>query len=89
MAATTDIVLEITFKVLESDPQTGRRYITAQTGGGQPMTIGYTAPVGDAVAVHGSAQGWPRIGLYADETRAVSKVIGAWGDQIACMGDDV
>ncbi|MEV6401183.1 hypothetical protein AB0M39_41490 [Streptomyces sp. NPDC051907] len=76
-------VLEIRFQVLEPDPETGRHWITAQAASGEPMEIGFIVPFGDAMAAHGSAEGWPRIDVRADATRALCAVIAAWGQQVA------
>jgi hypothetical protein len=81
--------VEITFKVEPLAGLDGKQWITCELKGGDPVYIGYITPLGDAVAAHGTGDGWPQIDVCADDTRAVCAVIGAWGRQMATdPGDD-
>lgn len=81
--------LEISFAVERVTGQDGRQWVTVQLQGGMPLHIGYITAKGDAVAAHGTGDGWPEIDVRADPTRALGAVIGAWGRQIAeDPGDD-
>jgi hypothetical protein len=79
-------VVQIVFEVHPAEAD-GRQWVTVRLGGGEPLTVGYTVPRGDGVAVHGSAEGWPRIDICADNVRALAAVVGAWGQQAAHSAD--
>lgn len=84
----TKAVVEIVFRVLEPEA-TGRSWLTCQAHPlAEEVTIGYVEPLGDAYAAHGSEEGWPRLAICADPTRALCALIGAWGDQVASSADD-
>jgi hypothetical protein len=82
--------VQITFAAETLPGPDGKRWVTCQLANGEPVHVGYIAPLGDAVSAHGTGDGWPRIDVCADETRAVGAVIAAWGRQIAMDpgGDD-
>lgn len=82
--------VEITFKIEPVAGLDGKQWVTVQLRDGEPMHIGYIQAKGDAVAAHGTGDGWPEIDVCADDTRALCAVIGAWGRQVACDpgGDD-
>lgn len=90
MADLMQKTLEITFRAELLAGLDGKRWLTVELKGNEPMAIGYIQPLGDAVAAHGTGEGWPRIDVCADDTRAVCAVIGAWGRQVAedAGGDD-
>jgi hypothetical protein len=75
--------VEITFKVAPQAELDGRRWVTCELKDGEPMYVGFLAPKGEAVAAHGTGDGWPQIDVCADDTRALCAVIGAFGRQIA------
>jgi hypothetical protein len=82
---TTEVMrgLEITFKLEPLPGFDGRQWVTCELRGGEPLHIGYITAKGDAVAAHGTGEGWPEIDVCADPTRALGAVIAAWGRQIA------
>lgn len=62
-----------------------RRRVRAQTGTGEPMEIGWYAPVGEALAVHDS--GDQRLAVCADDSRALMTLVREFAQAVLDSGD--
>lgn len=80
--------LEVTFRLDPWPREDGKQWVTIRSDSNAPMAIGYLEAAGEAVAVHGTGEGWPRLGVYADPVRAMGVLMAAAGEQIANVEDD-
>ncbi len=72
--------LEVVFRTVAGGD---RLWVTAQTNHHTPLTIGYLKPQGEAVAVHGSGEGWPHVGAWPNAARALGALVAHWWRQTA------
>lgn len=82
MSVGEPVAVEVVFKLEGAPDDEGRQWVTCETLGAAPVTVGYVAPRGDAVAAHGTGADWPLVDMCADPVRALGAVIEAWGAKI-------